>query len=43
VEELKARYRQLALKHHPDRAGDLMQFMAVQEAFEQAKKLRGWV
>ena len=31
---MKARYRALALEHHPDAGGDARKFLEVQEAFE---------
>jgi hypothetical protein len=36
--EVKARWRELALLHHPDRHGDAATFMRVQAAYEQAEK-----
>lgn len=33
-EEIKAAYRKLAMKHHPDRGGDPMQFQKLTEAYE---------
>ena len=32
-EEIKRAYRSLAMKHHPDRGGDVTQFQEVQEAY----------
>lgn len=34
VEEIKAAYRPLAMKHHPDRGGDPEKFKVVQEAYD---------
>jgi len=33
-EEIKAAYRKLAMKHHPDRGGDQKQFQQITEAYE---------
>lgn len=35
-EEVKARHRELALRHHPDRGGDAGEFRRVQAAYEAA-------
>jgi hypothetical protein len=37
LDQVKARYRELAMEHHPDRGGDQAEFVRVQKAFEQAK------
>jgi DnaJ family protein A protein 2 len=36
AEEVRAAYRKLALKHHPDRGGDKTEFQRVQAAYETA-------
>ena len=33
AEEIKKAYRNLAMKHHPDRGGDEAQFKQIQEAY----------
>lgn len=33
-EEIKKAYRSLAMKHHPDRGGDQVQFQKIQEAYD---------
>jgi curved DNA-binding protein len=33
-DEIKAAYRKLAMKHHPDRGGDQAQFQNIQEAYD---------
>ncbi len=33
-EDIKSRYRTLALKYHPDRAGEKEKFLRVKEAYE---------
>jgi DnaJ family protein A protein 2 len=33
-EDIKKRYRKLALEHHPDKGGDLEKFRQIQEAYE---------
>jgi DnaJ-domain-containing protein 1 len=38
VEEVKHRYRELVLEHHPDRSGDPEMFKSVQVAYEDAMK-----
>jgi hypothetical protein len=38
-EEVLASYRELAKTMHPDRGGDLQQFLRLQKHFEQAMKL----
>ena len=35
---IKARYRELASAHHPDKGGDTQQFIAIRSAFEQLKR-----
>jgi hypothetical protein len=37
LEEVKRAYRELAMQHHPDRGGDAVRFMEVQQAFEAAR------
>lgn len=37
-EEIKAAYRRLAMKHHPDRGGDPEEFQRVKTAYEQLMK-----
>jgi hypothetical protein len=37
-EEIKARFRELAKQHHPDRGGDAATFRKIQEACETAMK-----
>lgn len=34
--DVKLRYRQLAMKAHPDRGGTVAQFQALQKAYEEA-------
>lgn len=34
VDEIKKAYRGLAMKHHPDRGGDQIQFQKIQEAYD---------
>jgi curved DNA-binding protein CbpA len=36
VEEIKARFRELALQHHPDRGGDAAAFQRVKDAYDSA-------
>jgi DnaJ-domain-containing protein 1 len=38
MDQVKARYRQLAKQHHPDFGGEKENFMRVQEAYEQAMR-----
>jgi hypothetical protein len=38
AEQVKARYRELALRHHPDRGGDPEQFHCVRSAYEEARR-----
>lgn len=40
AEQVRAAYRRLALRHHPDRGGDEHVFKQVQAAFDQVRKLR---
>lgn len=40
--DLKASFRTLARKHHPDLGGDAEQFVIVQKAYEAAKAERGF-
>ena len=35
VSELKARWKELAAQHHPDRGGDLATFIELKEAYER--------
>jgi DnaJ-class molecular chaperone len=37
-DEIKAAYRKLAMKHHPDRGGDEAQFVKVKQAYEALEK-----
>lgn len=41
--EVRAAYKRLAMKHHPDRNGDPQEFLRVQAAYEalRAKSERG--
>jgi curved DNA-binding protein len=41
LDQVEARYRDLARKHHPNRGGDQAEFVRVQEAFEQAREILG--
>lgn len=36
--EIKTRYRQLAMSHHPDRGGDTSELQKINEAYETLKK-----
>lgn len=36
--EIKSKYRQLALKHHPDKGGDAATFNKINEAYKQASR-----
>jgi len=36
MEELRARWRELARKHHPDRGGDVAKFIKLKEAYDEA-------
>lgn len=38
ADEVKAAYRKLAMKHHPDRGGDPNEFVKIKEAFETLEK-----
>lgn len=37
-DEIKAAYRRLAMKHHPDRGGDVDEFQKIKAAYEQLMK-----
>lgn len=37
-EEIKAAYRRLAMKHHPDRGGSADEFQKIKTAYEQLTK-----
>jgi len=37
-EEIKAAYRRLAMKHHPDRGGSADEFQKIKTAYEQLMK-----
>lgn len=37
-EEIKAAYRKLAMKHHPDRGGDQAMFVKIKDAYETLEK-----
>jgi hypothetical protein len=39
--EIKAKYRQLAMQHHPDRGGDVEAFQAIQQAFSLLQRRYG--
>lgn len=39
--DVKAHYRKLAMKHHPDKGGDEAEFRRVQAAYEQASRIVG--
>jgi|GEM_PF-3763099 len=38
--EIKRRYRQLVMEHHPDRQGDKRMFQAIQSAFSLVRRYR---
>ena len=38
-QDVRARYRSLAAKHHPDKGGDASQFVEIRAAYEQLKRL----
>jgi DnaJ-class molecular chaperone len=37
-EQVKAAYRKLAMKHHPDKGGDIAEFQKIQEAYDAINK-----
>ena len=39
--EIRARYRQLASQHHPDKGGDPEEFRRIREAYEQLMAVKG--
>ncbi len=41
ADEIKARYRELAMRHHPDRGGDPEQMRRVNEAYRQLRPAAG--
>src|SRR5207247_8118995 len=42
-DDIRAAYRRLAMKHHPDRGGDEKAFVKIQAAYEQAFALAGGI
>jgi curved DNA-binding protein CbpA len=38
LDEVKSRYKELALKHHPDRGGDTKTMQAINLEYESIKK-----
>lgn len=41
AEEVKQRFRELALLHHPDHGGDPQEFMRIKAAYDEMLRLRG--
>src|SRR5262245_27741748 len=41
AEEVKQRFRELALLHHPDHGGDPHEFMRIKIAYDELLRLRG--
>jgi hypothetical protein len=39
VDQLKARWRGVAFEHHPDRGGNVIEFMRLKAAYEQATRI----
>jgi len=39
-DQLKARWRGLAFRHHPDRGGDLGEFIKLKTAYEEAQRIQ---
>lgn len=39
-QQLNARWRELAFQHHPDRGGDVAEFIKLKGAYEQAKRVQ---
>ncbi len=37
-DELRTAYKRLAMKHHPDRGGDPVEFQRVQQAYDALKR-----
>lgn len=40
--EVQARYRRLAQQHHPDKGGDAEEFLCIQQAYDELKRLWGY-
>lgn len=40
ADELRARWREVAFQHHPDRGGDIADFLRLKKAYEEAKGIQ---